>query len=43
MYVVYLDLSKAVGIDSHEILIEKLMKYDLDEYTVRWCENWMNS
>ncbi|KAK4806805.1 LOW QUALITY PROTEIN: hypothetical protein QYF61_005601, partial [Mycteria americana] len=27
---------------SHKILIQKLMKYGLDEQTVRWIENWLN-
>ncbi|KAK4824064.1 hypothetical protein QYF61_009915 [Mycteria americana] len=40
--VVYLDISKAFGTVSHRILIEKLMKYGLDEQTMRWIENWLN-
>ncbi|PKU45823.1 rna-directed dna polymerase from mobile element jockey- hypothetical protein [Limosa lapponica baueri] len=40
--IVYLDNSKAFGTVSHRMLIEKLMKYGLDEQTVRWTENWLN-
>ena len=41
--VVYLDFSKAFDTVSHRIFIEMLMKYGLDEQTVRWIENWLNS
>ena len=37
---VYLDFSKAF---SHDILIDKLMKYGLNGLTLRWAENWLNS
>ncbi|GAB0182344.1 mitochondrial enolase superfamily member 1 [Grus japonensis] len=40
--VVYLDFSKAFDIVSHNILIGKLRKCGLDEWTVRWTENWSN-
>ncbi|PKU31592.1 rna-directed dna polymerase from mobile element jockey- hypothetical protein [Limosa lapponica baueri] len=40
--IVYLDLSKVFDTVSHKILIQKLMKYGLDEQTVRWIENWLN-
>ncbi|GAB0210229.1 mitochondrial enolase superfamily member 1 [Grus japonensis] len=40
--VVYLDLSKAFDTVSHNILIGKLRKHGLDEWTVRWVENWLN-
>ncbi|GAB0209906.1 mitochondrial enolase superfamily member 1 [Grus japonensis] len=40
--VVYLDFSKAFDIVSHNILIGKLRKHGLDEWTVRWVENWLN-
>ncbi|GAB0208208.1 mitochondrial enolase superfamily member 1 [Grus japonensis] len=40
--VVYLDFSKAFDTVSHNILIGKLRKCGLDEWTVRWVENWMN-
>ncbi|KAK4826088.1 hypothetical protein QYF61_005047 [Mycteria americana] len=33
---------KAFNTVCHKILIEKLMKYGLDEQTVRWIENWLN-
>ncbi|KAK4823485.1 LOW QUALITY PROTEIN: hypothetical protein QYF61_002549 [Mycteria americana] len=33
------DFTKAFDIASHKILIDKLMKYGLDEQTVRWTEN----
>ena len=40
--IVYLDFSKAFDTVSHKILIEKLMKYGLDEQTGSWIENWLN-
>jgi len=40
--VVYLDLSKAFVTVSHEVLTGKLRKCGLDEWTVRWIENWLN-
>jgi len=40
--VVYLDFSKAFGTVSHNILLGKLRKYRLDEWTVRWIENSLN-
>jgi len=36
---VYLDFSKAFDTVSHNILIGKLR---LDEWSVRWIENWLN-
>ncbi|GAB0181292.1 mitochondrial enolase superfamily member 1 [Grus japonensis] len=40
--VVYLNFSKAFDTVSHNILIGKLRKCGLDEWTVRWIENWLN-
>ncbi|GAB0177311.1 mitochondrial enolase superfamily member 1 [Grus japonensis] len=40
--IVYLDFRKAFDTAFHKILIEKLLKYGLDEQTVRWIENWLN-
>ncbi|GAB0183305.1 mitochondrial enolase superfamily member 1 [Grus japonensis] len=40
--VVYLDFSKVFDTVSHNILIGKLRKYGLDEWRVRWIENWLN-
>ncbi|KAF4804353.1 RNA-directed DNA polymerase from mobile element jockey-like protein [Turdus rufiventris] len=40
--IVYLDFSKAFNTVSHNILIGKLRKCGLDEWTVRWIENWLN-
>ncbi|PKU33643.1 reverse hypothetical protein [Limosa lapponica baueri] len=39
--IVYLDFSKAFDTVSHSILIAKLRKCGLDEWTVRWTENWL--
>ncbi|PKU41603.1 rna-directed dna polymerase from mobile element jockey-like [Limosa lapponica baueri] len=39
--VVYLDFSKAFDTDFHSILIGNLRKCGLDEWTVRWIENWL--
>ncbi|GAB0180142.1 mitochondrial enolase superfamily member 1 [Grus japonensis] len=39
---VYLDFSKAFDTISHNILIGKLRKCGLDEWTVRWIENWLD-
>ncbi|GAB0209846.1 mitochondrial enolase superfamily member 1 [Grus japonensis] len=40
--IVYLDFSKAFDTVSHNILTGKLRKCGLDEWTVRWVENWLN-
>jgi len=42
MDVVYLDFSKAFDTVSHNILLGKLRKCGLDEWSVRWIENWLN-
>ncbi|GAB0183279.1 mitochondrial enolase superfamily member 1 [Grus japonensis] len=40
--VLYLDFSKAFDTVSHNILISKLRKCELDEWTVSCVENWLN-
>jgi len=40
--VVYLDFSKAFDTVSHNILLGKLRKCGLDEWSVRCIENWLN-
>ncbi|GAB0209844.1 mitochondrial enolase superfamily member 1 [Grus japonensis] len=40
--IVYLDFSKDFDTLSHNILTGKLRKCGLDEWTVRWVENWLN-
>jgi len=40
--VVYLDFSRAFDTVSHDILLGKLRKCGLDEWSVRWIENWLN-
>jgi len=40
--IVYLGFSKAFITVSCKFLIEKLMRYGLNEQTVRWTENWLN-
>ena len=42
MNVVYFVFSKAFHAVSHKILIEKLMKYRLNEQSLKWIENWLN-
>ncbi|PKU30008.1 rna-directed dna polymerase from mobile element jockey- hypothetical protein [Limosa lapponica baueri] len=39
--IVYLNFSKAFDTVSHSILIGKLRKRGLEEWTVRWTENWL--
>ena len=40
--VAYLDCSKAFDTVSHNIITGKLRKCGLDEWAVRWIENWLN-
>ena len=42
LHIVYLDFSKAFDAVFHNILIQKLLMYRLDEQTVRWFEKWQN-
>jgi len=42
MDVVYLDFSKAFDTVSHNILLGKLRKCGLDEWSVTWIENWLS-
>ena len=38
---VYLDFNKAFDTISHRILVMKLRKCGIDEWTVKWAENWL--
>ncbi|CAM5105414.1 unnamed protein product [Natator depressus] len=40
--VLFLDFSKAFDMVSHSILASKLKKYELDEWTIRWIESWLD-
>jgi len=40
--VVYLNFSKAFSSVSHDNILGKLRKCGLDEWSVRWTENWLN-
>jgi len=40
--VVYLDFNKACDMVSHNLLLGKLRKCGLDEWSVKWIENWLN-
>ena len=37
----YLDFSKVLDTVSHSVLVMKLLKCGIDEWTVRWVENWL--
>jgi len=39
--IVYLDASKAFDMVSHSLLLEQLMSYGLDKWSVQWVENWL--
>jgi len=39
--IVYPDFSKAFNTVSHSLLLEKLMRYGLDKWSVPWVENWL--
>ena len=41
MDLVYLDFSKAFDTVSHNILVMKLRKCGIDEWTVRWTDSWL--
>ncbi|TRZ17143.1 hypothetical protein HGM15179_009967 [Zosterops borbonicus] len=41
--IVYFSFSKAFSTVSHNILIGKLRKHGLDEWTVTWIENWVSA
>ncbi|RMC07613.1 hypothetical protein DUI87_17089 [Hirundo rustica rustica] len=43
VHFVYLYFSKAFTTVSHKILIDRLRKWGLDEWTVRWIGNGLNS
>lgn len=43
MNVSYLDISKVFGAASQNILIDKVMKYELEEWTMRKTENCLDS
>ena len=40
--VVYIDFSKAFGTIFHNILVMKLRKCGIDEWTLKWIDNWLS-
>jgi len=40
--IVYLDFSKASDAVSRTMIVEKLMKRELDEQTMKWTEGWLD-
>lgn len=40
--IVYLTFSKSFDTVFHHILIDKMMKYGLDNQARRWIANWLN-
>lgn len=38
----HLHLSQTFNMVSHHILIDKLERYRLDEWTTRWIKNWLD-
>ena len=42
MDVVYVDFSTAFDAVSHDILVMKLSKCGIDEWTVRWAASWLS-
>jgi len=41
MDIVYLNFSKAFDTVSHSLLLEKLMHYGLDKWSLQWVGNWL--
>ncbi|GAB0207760.1 mitochondrial enolase superfamily member 1 [Grus japonensis] len=39
--IVYLDFSKAFDTVPHSLLLEKLMRYGLDKWSMQWVGNWL--
>ncbi|KAK4806778.1 hypothetical protein QYF61_005574 [Mycteria americana] len=40
--VIYLDCNEAFDRVSHGILLARLVRYGLDEWTIGWMENWLD-
>jgi len=41
--IVYLDFSETFYMVSHSLLLEKLMPYGLDKWSVSWVGNWLTA